>query len=689
VLGLVVAHARRVLGADGSAVFLRDSDGWFRVRAARGVDRHYAAGIRVPSGRGSVGLAIAERRPVVVADLGAALREDPSFDLPPEARRLVERLARKHQAVLSVPLEVKEDVYGAISLYYRERRGFSAEDVRLATTFADQAALAIENARLRTEAEGRTRELEALYRADERLYGSLRLSNVLQALVDVAADILGADKTTVMVWDERREHLVPGAARGFGRETLAQMVHAPGEGVTTRVALSGEPIAVEDASSDPRVAHRITDREGIRSLLHVPIFVDGAVFGVFGVNYCQPHRFGGEEQRLLSALAHRAAVAIENARLYEQSDRRARELEALYRADEVLHGSLRLGHVLQAFVDVAADILGADKTSIFIRDETSQRMVIGAMRGFGPEMGRLTLEPGEGIVGVVVASHQAVVLEDAPSDPRVVRHVVEQEGVCSLMAIPITVGGEVFGVFGINYLQPHRFSADEQRLLLALAQRTALAIENARLYGQAREAAALQERQRLARDLHDAVTQTLFSASLIADVLPRLWERDAPQGRERLAELRQLTRGALAEMRALLLELRPGALTEVGLGELLQHLVEAWASRTGLPVTLQIEGERALPAEVQVALYRIAQEALGNAAKHAGASRLTAELRLSDERVALLIADDGRGFDASKPRPGHFGLGIMGERAEAIGARLTVDSRAGRGTRIGVVWPQP
>jgi signal transduction histidine kinase len=198
----------------------------------------------------------------------------------------------------------------------------------------------------------------------------------------------------------------------------------------------------------------------------------------------------------------------------------------------------------------------------------------------------------------------------------------------------------------------------------------------------------LQERQRLARELHDAVTQALFSASLIADVLPRLWERDPAQGRERLDELRQLTRGALAEMRALLLELRPGALTEVGLGELLQHLSEACASRTGRPVALTLEGEGVLPPDVQVALYRIAQEALGNAAKHAGAGRLTLELRVGKTEVALRIADDGRGFDPTVARPGHFGLGIMGERAAAIGARLALDSRPGRGTQVSLVWPR-
>src|SRR5262249_3304520 len=163
-----------------------------------------------------------------------------------------------------------------------------------------------------------------------------------------AADALEADMTSVLVWDERHERLIPGATRGFRPEIVAQMSHAPGEGVTTRVALSGEPIAVEDAFNDPRVAHRITDAEGIRSLLHVPIKVNGQVFGVFGVNYREQRRLAGEEERVLLALAHRAALAIENARLFAESQQRLHELEALYRADETLHSSLLLDDVLRA-----------------------------------------------------------------------------------------------------------------------------------------------------------------------------------------------------------------------------------------------------------------------------------------------------------------------------------------------------
>jgi signal transduction histidine kinase len=232
------------------------------------------------------------------------------------------------------------------------------------------------------------------------------------------------------------------------------------------------------------------------------------------------------------------------------------------------------------------------------------------------------------------------------------------------------------------------------RLFTALAQRAALAIQNAQLYEQAQELAVVEERQRLARDLHDAVTQTLFSTSLIAEVLPRIWERNPEEGQRRLGEVRELTRGALAEMRTLLLELRPAALLEANMGDLLRQLGEAITGRARVPVAVNVQGEDIgdLPPDVKVALYRIAQEALNNVAKHAAASQATVALRYGPsglaggEAVELSIADDGCGFDVKDIPPDHLGVGIMHERAEAIGAKLAIESQVGQGTQVTVLW---
>ena len=202
---------------------------------------------------------------------------------------------------------------------------------------------------------------------------------------------------------------------------------------------------------------------------------------------------------------------------------------------------------------------------------------------------------------------------------------------------------------------------------------------------QMKEKAAAEERQRLARDLHDAVTQTLFSASLIAEVLPRLWMKDRPEAERRLEELRRLTRGALAEMRMLLLELRPGALGEVGLVELLRQLVEATTAQTRLQLDLNFRGKCGVPRDVQVALYRVAQEALNNVVKHSGASEAQVRLSCRPGTADLSVSDNGSGFDPRAVSPKSLGLRIMRERTEAVGATLKIEGGAG-GTKVRAAW---
>jgi PAS domain S-box-containing protein len=235
-----------------------------------------------------------------------------------------------------------------------------------------------------------------------------------------------------------------------------------------------------------------------------------------------------------------------------------------------------------------------------------------------------------------------------------------------------------------------RLAAQEAEYRRTLEQRVAertqeLNKANELLQQKAAQDAVAAERTRLARELHDAVTQTLFSATLIADVLPELWEMNLAEGRRRLAELHQLTRGALAEMRTLLVELRPNALIDVPLPTLLRQLTESVTGRARINLQLNVDGQRKLPAEVQVAVYRIAQEAAHNIIKHSQATQGMITLRLGDT-VRLMVADNGVGFDPSTVTADHLGLKIMRERAEAIGAKFSVYSEPGEGAQISVIW---
>ncbi|MBG0784592.1 MAG: GAF domain-containing protein [Anaerolineaceae bacterium] len=258
----------------------------------------------------------------------------------------------------------------------------------------------------------------------------------------------------------------------------------------------------------------------------------------------------------------------------------------------------------------------------------------------------------------------------------------------TVICVPLLIEEVVYGGLVLYYGEDRVFSPEEINLANTLADQASLAIANDRLRTNVKDVAVAAERNRLARDLHDAVTQTLFSTSLIADVLPKIWRKNPDEGQRRLAELGQLTKGALGEMRTLLIELRPSTLRDADPVELFKHLTDAFSGRTGVIVDFRVEksDECTLPVEVKDTFYRIAQEGLNNIFKHAQADRVCFCFTCTQETVLLTIQDDGQGFDRAEVPAGHLGMGIMTERAEAIGASLSLESQPGAGTLLRLEW---
>lgn len=366
-------------------------------------------------------------------------------------------------------------------------------------------------------------------------------------------------------------------------------------------------------------------------------------------------------------------------------DRQRRELEALYQADEYLYQHLRLDHVLESLVEVVKHIFQADKAGVLVWDERRGRIEVRAARGFSPEsLAQMSFRPGEGAAGRVFQSGQLLAIEDFQADRSMARAIADREGIRSMLSVPITIGGQVFGVFGLNYLQPRVFSDDEKRLFLALAQRAALAIQNAQLYEQAQHAAILEERQRLARELHDSVTQSLYSLTLLAEAGRRLARaRDVERVESYLGRLGETAQQALKEMRLLVYELRPLELEREGLVGALQQRLDAVEKRAGVKASLRVEGELDLPVAVESELYRVASEALNNALKHAAATTITISLRALEAGVEMTVQDNGRGFEVEALED-HGGLGLtsMYERVERLGGTLSIESASGVGTRV-------
>jgi len=474
-----------------------------------------------------------------------------------------------------------------------------------------------------------------------------------------------------------------------------------------RMLCTGQSVMLHDVWADTPESHEYRHAMGeeylracgsIRSVLVVPLRLKERMLGLLTVSYGEPDHFTADHAQLLMMMANQAAIAIENARLYTQAQQETRKTEALARVAASVTIASSLETTVQVLARSVAETAGAAACSVVLMMDASLPARVRLAAAYGLPDGYIAALEAAWAAGAESVTLQGfrerrtVVMRNYPqvllNDPRLAPlHQFAREVVWdTVVAIPLTYRGQVLGTLNVYFLPESVLGEADWAFLGIIADQAAMAVENTRLVAEVQEKAAVEERQRLARELHDAVTQALFSASIIADVLPRLWEQDPEDARQHLEDLRRLTRGALAEMRALLVELRPAGFTEADLGELLRHLTEALAGRKRLPVDLVIEGTCMPPADVRVALYRIAQEALNNIAKHAHASRATVRLVCRPDRVDLGIMDDGVGFDPTHLAAEHFGLGIMRERAAAIGAALSLESQPGHGTQVTVVW---
>jgi signal transduction histidine kinase len=373
--------------------------------------------------------------------------------------------------------------------------------------------------------------------------------------------------------------------------------------------------------------------------------------------------------------------------LFHAQEQRTIQLRTINEVGRKISSILKVDELLDYVASSLQKTFNYHNVGIILKDPQSGELELkssaGAYEG-GDKMHPVTSLTSP-VVGLVGQTGEAQLVNDILNDTTF-KLAGSSKHTRAELAVPIKIGDKVTGILDIEADRARAFNGLDLFTAQTLADQLAVAIENARLYEQAQELATLKERTRLARDLHDAVSQTLFSASLIAEVLPRLWERNPEEGRNRLEEIRQLTRGALAEMRTLLLELRPAALTDAELSDLLRQLAESITGRARIPVDLEVRGPGPQPPEVKVALYRIAQEALNNVAKHSGATRAKVSLSGDGNRIELIISDNGKGFDVNSTSPSSLGLGIMQERARGIDAQVTIVSHVGQGTTVTVNW---
>ncbi len=381
------------------------------------------------------------------------------------------------------------------------------------------------------------------------------------------------------------------------------------------------------------------------------------------------------------------------AHIEQQLEAQNRELAMLLAVQQAITSHLDQQAVLQMIAEGARQLTHSNGTAVYLLEGETLRLAMLSDDPAAPPQHNLylgyTIPLNQSLGQIAFETGKPLLIADVQNDPRLNPDVRRRIAIHSYLGVPLMAGSRVIGLLvAVDKLDGPLTAADEH-ILTRLASSAVIGLENARLYEEAERNAALAERGRLARELHDAVTQTLFSASLLAEVLPQIWEADPAEGRRRLEEVRQSTRGALAEMRTLLLELRPAALLQAETGELFRYLVDAFTGRTRVPVQLELEGATPLPGDVKIGLYRIAQEALNNIAKHAEAAQVVVTLRCQPAGVTLEIRDDGVGFEPGETTGEHLGLPIMQERAAALGAALSISSHVGQGTTLAVTWIPP
>ena len=352
----------------------------------------------------------------------------------------------------------------------------------------------------------------------------------------------------------------------------------------------------------------------------------------------------------------------------------------------------RVERVLRKLVESAGELVDAGYAALGIPDDEGEGFTEFIYTGMSDELVAKIgpLPRRHGLLATMLNETRPFRTPDIRKDPRFQWWPDAHPRMSSFLGVPVVSRGKVIAAFYLtDKVGATEFSQADQETIEMLAAHAAVAIENARLYERSRELSVIEERNRLARDLHDSVTQTLFSMSLTAEAVAAGIDRDPEAAKEQLESVRDLARAALREMRSLIFELRPAELEADGLVPTLQKHVDALGRISGKDIDLREDWYERQPPGVEKELFRIAQEALNNAIKHSQAGRIEIELALRNGRIKLIVSDNGIGFDPTDPqiRTRRLGITSMEERTEQLGGEIRIESTAGRGTSVELELP--
>ena len=643
---------------------------------------------RQPLAAGIVGRAARLRRRVLVNDVAADADYSPMPSPQPH----------KVQAQLAVPICIAQRLLGVLNV--EDAQPFTEDDATGLEIIADQLAIALENARLFDDTQANLAQLSTLYELSQRL----SQADDLRALMRAALEVLAVHcryRCTVAPFDfdaagRPVRFYVPYFYQPDSGIVETDEYIAASDDLLTPLLDEGQTVAIADVSADPRVPVFLRDQqiaEGRPALALIPLVVGGRRIGNLVLSHSAVHAWTEPELRVFRAAANQIAAALDNARRFQREKDRTERLALLARVGQGIAARLNPDELLATTVEVLHGRLGYDHVALFLLvEEAGGSWLVQrarASRWLPTFASGYRQRTDQGIIGAAATRRTPELVNDVSADPRYMP--VPNAGIQAELAVPILLGGRLLGVLDVAGTSP--FSDDDVTGLVIMADQLAVALENAALYERAQTVGVLEERQRLARDLHDSVTQLVFSLTLIAQSVSAAYRRDPAEGERRLARIVELSQQSLAEMRALLAELRPAGPVPSGLVPALQNHFERVGPRENLAIELDAAAYAPHGRDYEEALYRIVQEALNNVVKHARAGRVKVRLAQADGQVRLVIVDDGEGFDpvaAGRPaRQAGGGLGLVGmrERVDRLGGSLVIDSAPGHGTTVAVSLP--
>lgn len=630
-------------------------------------------------------------RPMVIADVYA------SDVLDATTRAFYEQAGMRSSVVL--PLYHGGHWIGLLIFSWREPADFDERDLRIFTAILRQAGPIIASVRLGDQNRERVRRAERLLRVNTALSQAANEAQIVGAvtlyadqhppdlimLSYILADATGQPAQVVNVarWQDgaiHDDHLRMGRAISMSDFALAALWAAQPE----------ETILLEDSLSDERLDPASRDllrQYELRGLAILPLHSFGRWQGLLSVGWNVPHTFTEEEVYVYTGLRQTLASVVTSRRAYlAQMDahleaaQRALELETVAKVSAAAASILDLERLLNTLTELARAAFPSYYIDIYLLDAETGAFAPAPGPGREP-LHRIAASDPRALVARAARLRQGVMVNDASIAPEGVLSP-GAPGARSEMAVPMITAEQVAGVLVAQSAEPERFSQGDIRVMSTLADLMAVAIENARLYRAAQELAVFEERSRLARELHDSVSQALYGIALGTRTAQKLLERDPSRLREPLDYVLALAEAGLSEMRALIFELRPELLENDGLKAALAAQVASLQARHQIEVDAALCDEPELPIALKEALYRIAREALHNTVKHARASQVRVHMTCLPDGIVLELADNGVGFDPSASFPGHLGLKSMRERAQLAGASFTLHSAPGEGTRI-------